>query len=70
MFFGGESPSFFQGVKAFFGFTLAQMENSPHFTSKEDLMKVKEIERMLLSMDKVDHQNETRFLKENLLGLN
>jgi hypothetical protein len=70
LFFGGESPSFFQGVKAFFGFTLAQMENSPHFNSKQDLMKVKEIERMLLSMDKVDSENETRFLKENLLGLN
>jgi hypothetical protein len=69
LFFGGESPSFFQGVKAFFGFTLAQMENSPHFTSKEDLMKAREIERLLLSMDKVSNDNEERFLKENLFGL-
>ena len=69
LFFGGESPGFGQKFKAFFGFTLAQMENNPHFSRPEDLQQVKEIERMLLAMDKVPQGQEERFLQEKFFGM-
>ena len=69
LFFGGESPGFGQKIKGFFGFTLAQMENNPHFSKPEDLQKVKEIERMLLAMEKLPEGQEERFLKETVFGM-
>lgn len=69
LFFGGESPSLWQGVKGFFGFSLAQLENNPHFTHKNDQIKATEIRKLLFSMDGVAEEHQNRFLEENLLGM-
>lgn len=68
LFFGGESPGFFQKFKGFFGFTLAQLENNPHFNSPSDLAQKKQIEKLFHKMENVTEENQGRFLQENFFG--
>lgn len=68
LFFGGDSPNVWQGVSGFFGMSLAQLQDNPHFSSKSDFEKAKQIRSLLIQMDNTPQEHQVRFLKQTLFG--
>ena len=69
LFFGGKSPNVWEGVSGFFGMSLAQLQDNPHFSSKSDLAKADQIRFLLIQMQNTPVKHQERFLKENVFGI-